>query len=409
MEYIFYYLVFSFVFVNFLSFHIYGNIINCVSLFSFGINFSLFSYLILYFFEKNIESNFLNFNEFSINNFYYVALTNLCSLLFFSIPTLFVVFLYKIKNFNFPINIENNGLFYFVLIISILFVFIFCLLYGGIPIFGMSTNEINVEDYNESLKNSPFGLLSIINLFSIVYALCFAKRIVHMKIQRKNFIFLFVILLFLAFWQGKRQLLLVFLMFLFLFYSMKIKLSLTKSVFLFLKVSIILFLAFILIDYLRYGGDKSDYSSIFGYMTWPVMNMASVLDKNNLFFGDESSNILFLFNDVIPSRFLSRDSLDILKSRLYEPTSPSGLLMPLWFSGGLVAIALFSLIFGFICVLNYVLYKKYGFLDLYILCLWCCITSGVYSHFLSNNFFIFPYVFMIVSYFFRSQSIKNKF
>src|SRR5690606_36092040 len=108
-------------------------------------------------------------------------------------------------------------------------IFFVSLKLGGIPIQQMMAGRIDVADYNNLLKGVPFGVMSLINVFSMLFLLQVSTLVRFYrklkKIWRAQSLVLFTFVPFLCFWQGKRQLFLFFILVILFRFNQKVSLK----------------------------------------------------------------------------------------------------------------------------------------------------------------------------------------
>lgn len=268
------------------------------------------------------------------------------------------------------------------------------ILLGGTPIIKMFTGSLEVVEYNESLKGLPLGFLTIILTLTILLYLYLSSFIANRKDYNMGklwIIYFLIICVVGALWQGKRQgLLMLIFMILARFGQKKIELSFFKRVTYLVVLGGAFFLIFSQVSKIRTNADDTDNYELLSYAMYPAMNLVTIVDHFPL----SGSTILprYTVSEIIPNRFGPNANSDTSDSFLFESTSPSGYLAYWYEDYGYWGIGIGVLALSF--------FSKKMFLErnksehnmrAYVLILWCCAMAGVYSHFISLNFFIFPY------------------
>lgn len=312
------------------------------------------------------------------------------SVLFFIIPWRYNIKTIKIlskieiieKNISVKMSLIN-------LIILILLIFSYIFL-GGLPLLNMIRGNLNVEDYNNMVKNLPLGMLSLILLFSTIQSLYLSSVINNFKKYNysKYFLIIASVVTFISvIWQGKRQgiLMLIFFIIARLFQNdSRIKISYIKITLL----TSLFILLFTQIGRVRTNDNNSNYLELISYSMFPAMNFSYTV-KNSSLYGTSlyPSNIL---NDYLPRRFQNNSKSDI---NTFEPTSPSGYLNKWYKDYGIFGIILGSLSLSLV---SKYFYKRKSLnenqMRKYILILWCCVSAGIYNHLITLNFFLIPLI-----------------
>lgn len=323
----------------------------------------------------------------------------------------------KINYVKWPISNKNDlnkalwiG-FFVIALIGVASAFI-----GAVPIFSMAMGSLDVRDLNEILKSLPFGLLSVINVATLIYFVYISSFFAaekKEKIPLLKLVLLIIVSILVISWQGKRQQLLFVLIVTAsrYFYLRSYEEVYRKSnfkIWLYIFISIFLFLAFfIIVDFTRYQGDGADALVLIGYFTWPFLNIVSIVNEFGLNSGFDGS--IAVFSEILPARFGGGDAIDSFRGFLFEPTSPSGYLSYWLLDGGILfslfGVSLFSLFSIWVYRRRDVNANR---LNIYMLVLWCSLTSGIYTHFISINFFWFPFLYFIFGDFSKNISHNKK-
>lgn len=376
-----------------------GTPINPVTLFLLGISFPIL--FAISFVIKFSPESILNWNDldYSNNVIGELSVGYFLTIIVFQIPWFFVK---KAKNKPAAKETRETTLLPIALIcLSLLLV---CSMFlEGLPIIQMALGTLDMRSHDANLINIPFGLLTFLNIFIFLYIITFTNTLIPsdgITINRAKLIYLLLLLL-LCFWQGKRQHFLIFLFFYIArYYIVRIEYLghrfNHKAIFKSLIFSILLIVAFIIIDQIRYQGDGSNTLILFGYFTWPVYNLLSIVELYRI--GPPDIGLMFI-TELIPNRFGGEEKVVEYSRYLFEPSSPSGYLAYWWFDGGL-----WFALFG-VLVLSYASRFSYSYfhasrtnksLSIYLLLLWCCASSGIYNHFISLNFFWLPLVMLLL-------------
>ncbi len=378
----------------------FKSFINPVSFFSLGISVPLlFAYVIELFFNYATELN-IPVLPMSQGQVFNLSLAYFSAILVFLIPWLLPAKRSPTHGF-WPNDSKSYGI-SLVLVITILVVSILLAAFftGGIPLISMLSGELDVREYNQALKSVPFGLISLITLLSQVVILFGTFVLLPAKIteRRGNQLrFLLVLgILFLCMWQGKRQLLLFFTFVLVCRYCLLWQwgvgfrsgkmgpITITAVMF------VIFVSLFVIGDIVRYQGSGANIFSFVGYIVWPIHNMLFILEAHESGFAISNWAV---FTELIPARFGGKALLAEFSFLQQIPSSPSGYLSYWWIDGGF----LFSM-FG-VFLLSVVSRVSYDYclrgyseknFAIYLLVLWVCATSGIYTHFISLNFFWLP-------------------
>jgi oligosaccharide repeat unit polymerase len=309
----------------------------------------------------------------------------------------------KRKNFHFSTkrDIVITKYASYILLCSIL-ITVFYL--GGLPIFKMILGETNVSDHNKLIESLPFGLLSIVLNVSIIFSLYLASILFNRKKNNTSFVSLslwIIICLLASIWQGKRQGLLIFLFFIIARFSQSVDVKYIINIIniKFLKraiVYIILVVAFANIFFsvnaIRNNREEIVDNELFQYAMYPPMNLSKIIANND--YSGSTFYPNFILTEILPQRFREDNSLE-LKKYLFEPTSPSGYLSFWYLDYGIYGVIIGTYLLS-ISSLHF--YKRRNISEknmrYYIFILWCCVTVSTYSHFISLNFFILPFIIM---------------
>ena len=273
---------------------------------------------------------------------------------------------------------------------------------GGIPVLSMFAGTYSYWDHVENLRGLPLGLMSlnlIVTFTLILYVSSFFANPRHYQVRGRFLVILMAVLLLSASWQGNRQ---IFLMLLFFIFARRLvdrplreggafsTIRMVRAAFLSLLVVALFAALFILFGVLRLraegGGDPFD---LLVYFSWPVYNMMAIIQKLT----PEAADFFphYLLSEILPARFGGKDRTAELSDFLFEPSSPSGYFAYWFLDFGYGGVAVGALLLGS--------FSRWAFLRrlrdetsmrIYLLALWCCATAGIYSHFISINYFLLP-------------------
>jgi oligosaccharide repeat unit polymerase len=284
--------------------------------------------------------------------------------------------------------------------ILLILLFLGFILLGGTPIFNMILGKLNVDEYNASLINLPFGFLTLILSTSILLNLYLSSFIANRSYYNITYLFIASILLlclFGALWQGKRQgLLMLIFMIAARLAQRKSNKSVVKKIttaFITFIVAVTFFFIFTQVSKVRTNSSETDSYELISYAMYPAMNMVTIIDH----FPTYGSAVVpkHIVSEIIPWRFASGgDEAD--GSFLFEPTSPSGYFSNWYMDYGYLGVILGALFMSFIS--KYFFFRRNRsehHMRIYIFVLWCCATAGVYSHLINLNFFIFPFLILL--------------
>jgi oligosaccharide repeat unit polymerase len=291
----------------------------------------------------------------------------------------------------------------FAAISSIVLLGIAVYILGGVPILRMASGEANVNEFLESLVVLPPGLLAALLLSNFVLIFYLAMFLMSSRAPRLGTATRYLAIaacLISTLWQANRQLLLILVVIFVARYAVERERTIPRSkrlegtpkrMLLAVGLGIIFLLFFNTIRALRTEGGEAPYE-ILGYFAWPAFNLANVTN-----FADYVRREgIFLLTEIMPSRFGSMENILALRPILVEPTSPSG-YFAYWFldfdlAGAVMGGLSLSLATRFAYKFRH---RNEALCRCYLLMLWCCATVGVYSHFLTLNFFLLPLAFCL--------------
>jgi hypothetical protein len=153
---------------------------------------------------------------------------------------------------------------------------------------------------------------------------------------------------------------------------------------------------------IRHNESNVDNSEILSYTMFPVMNFTFTVSGTKFYGNSIVPNAII--NDLFPRRIA--DNKELIQSELitFEPSSPSGYLNPWYYDYGIFGIIMGSLMLS-ISSLHFYRRRNTSENNMRknILLLWCCATAGVYSHFITLNYFVVPMIFISFFDFFNSK------
>lgn len=403
-------------FVTRWSIRVLGNIVNPVALFSIGLAAPIFFTAVLDFLAQIWEIDFPVTLGQDVSNLSAPSFAYVVAILVFFLPWMLaskkIAFeRVRLKSYL-PIS-ERSRLKKNILILSICILLLIGfagLSMGGIPVVEMLMGSMDIRDSDQNAAALPLGMLSVITvgiMIIMLWAVSFFFDPQSGRHDWRKYLLFFIIFFPIIFWNGKRQNILFFMVVFGLKYLIEwsdnanFRRRYISPWKIFLLLSVVLVGTFVFVDAIRYQdtGQGASNSLIFlGYLTWPARNIISIYQ--NLGFGsvgDGFGDGFFTLAELVPARLGGKDLVLASGELLFEPTSPSGFLAYWWFDGGF----LFSLfgVFVFSCFSLYVYAKRLmnpSWGRIYLLILWCCITSGIYTHFIALNYFWLPFTFFAI-------------
>ena len=280
-------------------------------------------------------------------------------------------------------------------VISVVGICIASLSLGGLPIYQMAKGVLNVNSYNDSLSNLPLGLLAIISVNQSIFFLIFSEKIVLDKkfIKSKSIILWILLSFIICIWQGKRQFFLFLIFITITYFILYSNFKIKKNIFYLILILPAFIFIFQTVSNLRNNRDNTESTKnfeILEYGMYAPMNMASILD-----YYPPGGTAIFpstILSEILPKRFVP-DQITDYKNILFEPTSPSSYFAYWYIDYGFLGVFVGMLLLSFVSKVYYhKQIKEPRFRKAYILLLWCCITIGVYNHFISLIFFIIPFL-----------------
>jgi oligosaccharide repeat unit polymerase len=287
-----------------------------------------------------------------------------------------------------------------------------CAVLGHIPVVQMLLGKMTIDAHLNSLSTLPFGLMAIQTTLGMSLALQLASRL-YMRVQgtlrhKRQFYFPYLALLVACTWQGNRQLLFFSVVIVLLRFVIGREMRFCRALKLLgigaVSVAILVRL-FIGIQSIRLQGNGASPYEIFGYLTWPVMNMQTIAEHVPL--NGKVGMPDMILREVIPYRFRSDEYEKSVMPYLAVPSSPSGFVAYLYLDYRTIGVVIGAIVLGFVARRNYVLASSSEHRTrLLLLVLWCCLTSSIYSHFISLNNYWLPLTFLIVAQKLATISLK---
>lgn len=369
-----------------------GTIFNPLSFYSLGLFLSLTGVIVADYYAELL--NLRVSIEFGVTS---VAYVYMISLICFSVPYLFLLRRIKTKSVIIvdSIQIQRHTKILSVAIALVIGGIVFVI--GRFPIYEMIQGNLTIQEHIDSLTKLPIGAMALNSVLSVIFLLFFSSVLANHKTYHITFFFLLflsAVFLLLSTWQGTRQFILlgIFLIIIRRMYGEKVRMRDLAL----LSFSLAGFMAaFIIIQDLRLQGVGTNTFELLMYLAWPPLNLSAIIEKTN----PESIAYIprYILWEIIPNRLFGKDLMIELGRILYEPSSPSGYLSLWYLDFGMVGVVIGSFMLSLTSLIAYVYKdKSENNLRIYLLFLWVCITSSVYSHLLHLNFFIAPVVALIV-------------
>lgn len=406
------------------SIRVFGSLVNPVALFSIGLAIPSFFVVVVEVLTKIVEIEFPVELNYDSPSFFPVSLAYVLAILTFLLPWMLLskkIRLAQIKTKVFQPISERNYLRFGIFILTA-FVLVTIIIVGfnigGIPLLGMIAGTVDIRDSDKIATGLPIGMLSIINASIMITMLWFVSYLFDSKSNWrdwKKYVFFILLYLPIMFWSGKRQSLLFFLVIFILKYILEwdgnatFRKKVVSPMLIMISSLILLLTTFIIVDAIRYQETGANSIVFIGYLTWPARNIMSIYEHLN--FGSASDlfgHVNIVLTELLPARLGGMDQLDITRELLYEPTSPSGFLAYWWIDGGLLYSIFGTLVFS--CLSIYIYTRRLtnpSWGRIYWLTLWCCVTSGIYNHFIALNFYWLPLIFFVIEGKVRRINYRN--
>jgi hypothetical protein len=286
---------------------------------------------------------------------------------------------------------------------------------GGIPIVRMIFDGHTIVNHIEGLPNLPLGLMTAYLAPATILCLHLASISVFRRQYKLHFnetALLVLLVVFAATFQGNRQLILIALFFVVArvqlskvgFSGRALRIYIRDAI-KYTTITALFIASFIVISVVRHPGSPDiQWFEMLGYFSWPVFNVAAILESGYFNISDTPH---FVLSEIIPQRLLDSDHKLELKSVLFEPTSPSGYFAYWFIDFGYLGISIGVFLLSGICRLAHQWRNRCEFnMRVYILCLWCCATAGIYSHFITINYFWIP---LLLLYFEKCFSRRQRY
>ena len=312
-------------------------------------------------------------------------------------------------------HVGFRNILFFLAVFSLLLLFFISIFVGGIPMILMWQGKIDISSYNDLLDSMPFGMLAFILNSSIIYLLFITSLFINRKYYNfdiRKTAFYIVVIILVCFWQSKRQLLLFFIFVYAVrsylnFDGLTVKKSINHNIFYLFGLLYLFYLSFNVVSSLRQNTETVNKNELLEYAMYPAMNMVKIVDT----FPFYSKGLIqpnYILTEILPRRLIGEDRIDF-KTILFEPTSPSGYLAYWYMDYGCYGVVVGCLLLSLFSIYIYKNSMKSEInLRFYLLILWCCATSSIYSHFISLNFFIIPYILLsLLKYCFKVEKRIN--
>jgi hypothetical protein len=381
---------------------------NPVSMYALGFSLSLAGILIINSYLSDIDW----FTRYSSEGVGEVAFLYFISCLFFCFP--FLAKKIKIPQsglLNALSNDSDNVVIFtdFVAMLLLVNCIVIMVVLGYVPILDMLTRGLTIDVHLENLKQLPIGFMAIQTALEIVLGLHIASVICNRKIYDvglSHLTFLLLVYMVAAFWQGNRQFILFLLFAIMLRFFLAAEpinlLSLLRRIPAVALAISLFIVVFSEIQELRLQGEGASVFEIGGYLTWPILNLKNIVEVFSL---QEISFIPnYIFTEIVPNRLRGEDFENLVKPVLFEPSSPSGFISYWYLDYRVYGVALGSFLFGILACHAFVnLRKSEHSIRIYLLVSYAVITSSVYSHVISTNNFILPFIVLLA----QSVLVKN--
>jgi oligosaccharide repeat unit polymerase len=283
--------------------------------------------------------------------------------------------------------------------IIIIWLVIASFIIGGTPIISMITGKMNVTEYNSILQRFPPGFLTIGLVCSIALYLYISSILTKRRFyqfSKRKILFVLFICLIASIWQGKRQGLLMLIFFIiarksFDFYKIS---SFKKIIFIATIIGsfIVFMFLFNLISKIRMQENQTNSNELITYAMYSPMNLALIAN----IYSPYGSTIIpnKILSEIIPNRYIQQKDSEI---NLFESSAPSGYFANWYMDYGYIGVVIGALLLSLVSKKLYVNRNKSEHnMRLNLLTLWCCVTVGIYSHLMNLNFFILPFITLIL-------------
>lgn len=262
----------------------------------------------------------------------------------------------------------------------------------GFPLGAMLSGTLDVHQMQESLKLLPTGLLAMNLWLGILLSLQLASAITfrgHYRLSGWQLAVVVLMVILSAIWQAKRQVLLIMLVFvtLFLVADRARRDKLWRVMLALCAVFLAFLVVYMAVQFVRVG-DASEtifYFELVLSAMWPLINLDGVIAST-----EGVGRLYSLVSDLIPHRLFGH-GYEGFVDVLFEPTSSVSYVLYAYYDFGYLGIAGAAFLFGVVTVwVSYLYRSSITGLQIRVLVLWVCISSPVYPHAFSLNFFLLP-------------------
>jgi oligosaccharide repeat unit polymerase len=276
-------------------------------------------------------------------------------------------------------------------VLSLVLIVLF--LYLGAPLADMIRGSLDILELNARLAELPLGLLAIKLVVALVLALQFAVVAVyrhHYPALRRWLIPLFLLIVLVNVWQAKRQLFLITVVFLLLMFVSDSKdTKKLRTMFGLAVLAALAWMLFVAVQYVRVSASSREelfLSEMFVAVVWPLINLDYVIAAI-----PPAYDLQALLSNIVPHRYLGH-SVEGIRDFLFEPTASISYVQYAYMDFGYWGIAGVSLLFGLLtrALSSMSSYNAVVRLQIRLLVLWVCVSSAMYSHPISLNFFLLP-------------------
>lgn len=262
----------------------------------------------------------------------------------------------------------------------------------GFPLGAMLAGNLDVQQMQENARALPAGLLAMNLWIGILLSLQLAAAITfraHYKLSGRQLAVVVLMIIFSAIWQAKRQVLLIMLVFIvfFLVADRARRDKLWRTTLALCGAFIVFLVIYMAVQFVRVGdiGEGVAYAELALSAIWPLLNLDRIMA-----FTEGIGQLYGLVSQLIPNR-LSDYVTDGFVDVLFEPTSSASYVLFAYYDFGYIGIAGAAFLFGVITRwFSYLFRSSVTGVQIKVLVLWVCISSPVYSHAFSLNFFLFP-------------------
>lgn len=272
----------------------------------------------------------------------------------------------------------------------------------GFPLMSMIHGTYDIQALNDAVEALPFGILGVLVWLTLVLSLHWVTgRWLNIDrawpIKPALMWFALLAVVFASVFYGKRQSLLMLLFFYATLYAASLNnmFKVIRGVVFIGGLFAAFFLLYIGIQFVRtQGAGDGDgnvfFMELFLSAIWPILNFSAVVDAGLI-----SHRFHGLVSQIVPNRLLGHGTEDI-KDLLFEPTASTSYVQYAFMDFGVIGIFFAALFFALLsrlfCSVKTNWVSETG---VKLMVLWCCMTSSVYSHGFSNNYFLFPIVLLI--------------